>query len=108
MNWTEAVAAMREGHVVRRKSEIWVKTIDAGQPELQGDHWRDGVEHAPIFESGQEGMRLMHAWTPDETAVLVFMGADSKCLCVPDDEHRSATDWIIVNPTATSQENQHG
>jgi hypothetical protein len=96
MNWAQAVARMREGFTVNRQSEMCTRVIDPGRPDLQGEHWRDGLEHAPIVESGQEGARLMHAWTADDKPALVFMGADSKCLFVPDSEHRSANDWVIV------------
>lgn len=95
MNWNEAVSMMKAGHAVRRASESWTKIIDPGRPDLQDEHWRDGIEHAPVIESGQEGCKLMHAWTVDEKPVQVFMGSSSKCLFVPDDEHRSATDWEI-------------
>lgn len=84
MSWPEAVEAMRRGAVVRRKSESTVKLI--GHTD----------EDVPIFEGGEEACRLMHAWTDDERPALVFMGAGSKCLFVPDAEHRMATDWIIV------------
>ena len=66
-----------------------MRVIDLGEPALAGD------EFVPIMESGQEGCRLMHAWTVDEKPVLVFMGSSSKCLFVPDDEHRAATDWEL-------------
>lgn len=95
MTWAEAVEAMLAGHTVRRQSEMWVRTIFPGCPDLQGEHWSDGIEHAPVVESGQEGCRLMHAWTVDEKPAKIFMGANSKCLFVPDDEHRNATDWVI-------------
>lgn len=99
MNWPQAVEAMKAGHAVRRASESVRRLIDPGTPELQGEHWRDGLEHAPVWESGQEGCRLMHAWTVEEKPALVFMGSSSKCLFVPEDEHRNATDWEIeVNP----------
>ncbi len=98
MNGGEAVETMRAGHAVRRRSESWTKVLHAGNPELQGEHWRDGIEHAPVIESGQEGCRLMHAWTVDEKPALVFMGSSSKCLFVPEDEHRNATDWEIETP----------
>lgn len=87
---------MRGGAIVRRKSETYRRVIDAGNPELQGEHWRDGNEHAPVIETGQEGCYLMHAWTDEERPVRIFCGASSKCPFVPDDEHRGATDWIIV------------
>lgn len=103
MNWHQAVQLMKLGHAVRRTSDCTVRVIDPGNPELQGEHWRDGIEHAPIVESGQEGCKLMHAWTVDEKPVQVFMGSSSKCLFVPDDEHRDATDWEIEK-----QEARHG
>jgi hypothetical protein len=95
MNWRDAVEIMKLGHPVRRASEAVTRVIDPGCPDMQGEHWRDGIEYAPILESGQEGCRLMHAWTVDEKPVMVFMGSSSKCLFVPDDEHRTATDWEI-------------
>lgn len=78
MNWEEAVEAMRSGKTVRRRSEAWQKRIADD-----------------IVESGEEGCRLMHAWSVDETPVLVFVGAWSKAHFVPDGEHRSATDWEV-------------
>lgn len=78
MNWSEAVEAMRAGHIVRRRSEMWQKRL--------ADN---------IVESGEEGCRLMHAWSADEKPVLVFFGAGSKSHFVPDDVHRSAVDWVI-------------
>ncbi len=84
MNWPEAVEAMRAGHAVRRKSESLVKVRDDD-----------------IRETGQEGSRLMHAWTADEKPALVFMGSSSKCLFVPDDEDRGATDWVIETNRAS-------
>lgn len=95
MNWNQAVSAMRQGHAVRRLSEMRTKVLDAGNPELQSEHWQDGIEHAPIFESGQEDCKLMHAWTVDEKPVVIFMGSSSKCLFVPEHEDRSATDWVV-------------
>lgn len=80
MNWTDAVAAMLRGHTVRRTSESWRRTRDDGS-----------------IETGQEGMRIVHAWTPGETPTQVFTGADSRCLVVPDDEHRNATDWVVIS-----------
>lgn len=110
MNWDQAVVAMMSGHAVRRLSESWVKVTAPGNPELQGEHWRDGIEHAAIIESGQEGCKLMHAWTLDEKPVQVFMGSSSKCLFVPDAEHRLATDWMIdpefAHPSKSKGENE--
>lgn len=87
MNWAEAVAAMRAGHTVRRRSEMW-------RHQIADD----------IFENGEEGMRLMHAWTADEAPALIFVGALSKVLFVPEDEHRSATDWEIDQARAEGGE----
>lgn len=78
MDWNSAVASMRDGHSVRRKSEAYRR-------QLSDD----------VVETGREGCRLMHAWTADETPALVFMGSLSRQLFVPDDEDRSATDWEI-------------
>ena len=88
MDWNEAVDAMRAGHTVNRRSERWTKVIQ----ESSGS----GLAGAGIQESGQEGCRLMHAWTADEKPALVFMGQWSKCLFVPDDHQRRATNWEIV------------
>jgi hypothetical protein len=87
VNWTEAVECMRAGARVRLKSEMWRKVIDAGDDMNPG-----------IVECGMEGCILAHAWTDDEKPVLVFRGADSGQLFVPEDEHRTATDWVIEPP----------
>lgn len=94
MNWLEAVEAMRQGHIVRRKSEMFRKVIEptkTGEDD-DGHQWAS----AGIIETGQEGCYLAHAWTADEKPAQVFMGASSKVLFVPDGEHREATDWIVV------------
>ena len=95
MNWDQAVQLARMGHIMRRKSEMVERVIDEGNPDSMTGNWRDDAEHAPVIESGQEGFRLMHAWTDTEAPVLVFVGEGSKCLFVPDDEQRGATDWVI-------------
>lgn len=85
MTWPQAVDSMRAGAFVRRKSQMVVSVIsEAGS---------DGPE---IVETGQEGCYLAHAWTDDNKAVRVFMGASSKCLFVPDGEDMEATDWVAV------------
>ena len=33
--------------------------------------------------------------TVDETPALVFMGSGSKCMFVPEDDDRNASDWEI-------------
>lgn len=83
MNWSEAVEAMKKGHHVHRKSEQ--------KRELIGNS--DGI---PIYECGMEASRLVAAWTVDGQSVLVFQGAGSKCMWIPDEEHMSATDWEIA------------
>ena len=83
MNWAEAVTAMQAGHQVQRASEQ--------HRALIGDS--DGV---PIYECGQEPCLLAHAWTADEQPALVFRGARSGELFVPDSEHRNACDWVLV------------
>jgi len=84
MNWNEAVKAMRNGHVVVRESGQVKKRIV-------------GVGSMPIYDIGQEGCLLAVAWSDEETPVMVFMGAMSKALFVPDSDFRSATDWKIIN-----------
>ena len=79
MNWHEAVQAMRAGGIVRKQSEMWRKQLSDR-----------------ISESGAEGCYLAHAWSADEKPALVFMGAISRCLFVPDDDDRKAMDWIVV------------
>lgn len=80
MNWLEAVEAMRAGLIVRRRSEMYTR------------HVRDN-----IFETGMEGCRLLAAWSSESQPVLVFAGAESGVMFVPDAEwHEAATDWEIV------------
>ena len=83
MNWNEAVEAMRKGHIVARDSKKINKRIV-------------GVGSMPIYDLGEEGCFLAVAWSDDESPVRVFMGAMSKVLFVPDSDHRSATDWKIM------------
>lgn len=93
--WALAVAAMKRGAIVRRASECFSRMI---APENDAEHeW----SAAAIYETGQEGCYLAHAWTVDEKAVLVFMGASSKTLFVPDEDHTSANDWIEIDWTET-------
>lgn len=89
MNWIQAVEVAKSGHCLRRLSESESRVIDHGDATI------GGIQGAPIIETGHEGFRLMHAWTADEQPVLIFMGRWSKCLFVPDDEDRNATDWAI-------------
>lgn len=81
MNWNEAVEAMRRGKVVRRVSES-VRTKIA--PD--------------IIETGREPTMLAHAWTVDEQPALIFQGAWTKVLFVPDSDCREATDWVVMEP----------
>lgn len=83
MNWTEAVAAMKTGKHVQRASEQTRNLIGS----------TDGV---PIYECGEEACLLAHAWTDDERPVMVFRGAGSGQLFVPDSEHREANDWLCL------------
>lgn len=97
LTWLQAVDAAQRGHVLRRRSDMWTRVLQAGNPSLQdeGGHWSDDLAHAPVIESGQEGFRLVAAWTHDNKPVTVFQGAGSKCLFVPDSDHLAATDWVI-------------
>ena len=83
MNWTQAVAAMKTGKRVQRASQQRRTLLSAN----------DGT---PVFECGTEPCLLAHAWTDDEKPVLVFRGAESGVLFVPDSEDRGATDWVCV------------
>lgn len=84
MNWQKAVQAMRAGQTVVRRSEQYCRLIDSGE---FGD--------LPVYETGREGYRLMHAWTVDEKPVQVFVGSVSRCLYVPGDEDLTANDWEV-------------
>ncbi len=79
MNWLEAIEVMRSGANVQRRSEQTRKQISPG-----------------VWECGEEPCMLAHAWTVDERPVLVFRGADSGVLFVPDSDDREATDWVVV------------
>lgn len=83
MTWDEAVAAMRAGKSVQRRSLVQRKLIGHS----------DGV---PIYECGTEACRLAAAWSDDECPVRVFQGAGSKAMFVPDEDDRRATDWEIA------------
>ena len=83
MNWGEAVTAMRNGDCVQR-------LCDQSNTLIGHSH---GV---PVYQGGQEPMRLAHAWTGEETPVMIFQGACSRCLFVPDSDHRNAKDWVVV------------
>lgn len=84
MTFVEAITTARQGYSLRRASEMTLTNTGKVTP--------DGT---PILEAGQEGFRVMHAWTVDEVPVQIFVGSGSKCLFVPDDEMRTATDWVI-------------
>jgi hypothetical protein len=71
--------AMRAGRMVRRVSEAVRSKVDDD-----------------IYEEGEEPMMLAHAWTAEDRPALIFMGAYSKCLFVPESDHRDATDWVVV------------
>lgn len=83
MNWSDAIEAMKRGHQVRRVSEQYRRPFG-------------GADGVPIFECGEEPAMLAHAWTYDERPVMVFRGAMSGALFVPDSDHREATDWEVV------------
>lgn len=82
MNWANAVHAMKRGAHVIRSSEQTRKLIGHS----------GGV---PVYECGAEAMRLVSAWTADDAPVMVFQGVGSKVMFVPDEEHMSATDWVV-------------
>ena len=96
LTWEQAVEAMHQGSIVRRASDCYLKLVE-GRREMDPDEDEHEWEVAAVYESGQEGCYLAHAWTADEKPVKVFMGASSKCLFVPDGEHREATDWVVVS-----------
>lgn len=98
MNWEQAVQAMREGHTVSRLSHHKKELI------READESLPGIQGAPIYFVCGESARLMHAWTVDDRPALVFMGYPSRCLFVPDDEHRTATDWVIDPPKISNEE----
>jgi hypothetical protein len=94
LNWQQAVEAMRAGRYVRQASQMYLRCIE---PTSEGDD-EDGHpwSAAGIYESGQEGYYLAHAWSHDDKPVLVFMGASSKMPFVPEGDHFEATDWLVV------------
>ena len=76
--WALAVDAMRQGkHVVRAS-----QSAPPGNP-LNGTFIGVGVE--PV--------RLVAAWTDDQTPTIVFQGAWSKCMFAPEVEDEQANDW---------------
>lgn len=85
MNWTEAVEAMKRGAWVQRKSEQYSILIEEGD--------------TPVYEGGEEAIRLVTAYSEDGSFVRVFQGASSKVLFEPEDRHTTATDW--AEPKAT-------
>jgi hypothetical protein len=95
LTWEQAVEAMRAGKYVRRASEMYLRCIEPtreADPDEDSHPWTE----AGVYESGQEGCYLAHAWTDDNKPVRIFMGAGSRCLFVPDGEHMEATDWVVV------------
>ena len=86
---------MHRGDTIRRESDKVSTIVQYGSPGLQGEHWRDGLQHATTIETVGEGCRLMHAWDVQERAVLVFVGAESGQLFIPSHEDRAATDWDV-------------
>lgn len=71
MTWSEAIEAMRAGLWVERSSGRVSRPLSNG-----------------VVEHDEEACMLAHAWTPDEEPTQVFMGVHSRCLFVPDDDHR--------------------
>lgn len=86
MNWQQALEAMKAGHQVNRRSEMYSRP----SPAFAG---KDGP---PVFECGEEPMRLATAFSADGTFVQVFQGAESRCLFEPSDVHMAATDWEVL------------
>ena len=82
MNWTEAVDQMMAGKAVRRVSES-IRTCVA-------------VGAMPIYDEGVEPTILADATDAGGTRCKVFMGAWSRCLFDPDDNHKAGDDWIVV------------
>lgn len=83
MNWSQAVAAMLRGHNVVRASEQKRQLVGTAP---------DGL---PIYDCGTEPRCVAAAWTTDDRPVMVFQGAETRTLFIPEDEERSATDWEI-------------
>lgn len=95
LNWQQAVEAMRAGQYVRQARQMYLRLIEAPQVDYSEDDPHPWTE-AGIYESGQEGCYLAHAWTDDDKPVRIFMGASSKVPFVPDGDHFEATDWVVV------------
>lgn len=84
MDWKAAVECMKNGAHVQRACEQGRKRVDFGDDEV-------------VHVCGQEPCFLAAAWTADDRPVLVFRGSYSKVDFVPEDEHRSAKDWVVVS-----------
>lgn len=85
MDWCSAVDLMCNGAHVRR-------VIDNGRNILSaGDNL-----NPPIYVMSHEPIFLAAAWSVEDKPVLVFCGLYSKTTFVPDDAHRAAIDWEIV------------
>jgi hypothetical protein len=94
LTWDQALEAMRAGKYVRQASQMYLRCIEPSHEADEDEHpWAT----AGVYESGQEGCFLAHAWTDDNKPVCVFMGASSKCVFVPDGEHFEATDWVVID-----------
>jgi hypothetical protein len=96
MNWTEAVEAMKRGATVQRKSQQYSVLVDSGEDDESGGLFA-GI---PLYECGEEGIRLAMAYTEDGRFVRVFQGESSKVLFEPEDRHTDATDWVEVKEEA--------
>lgn len=95
LNWQQAVDAMRQGKYVRQASQMYLRCIERSReadPDEDSHPWAE----AGVYESGQEGCYLAHAWSDDDKPVRIFMGASSKVPFVPDGEHFEAADWVVV------------
>lgn len=85
MDWGSAVYAMRNGAHVFRSSD--------GRQELLTP--TDELT-PPVYVMSYEPIFLAAAWSVEDEPVLVFCGLYSKTMFVPDDAHRAAIDWEIV------------
>ena len=85
MNWQQAVEAMRSGHQVRRASQQERTLLKA-----------KAIGGLPIYFCGTEAMRLAAAWTDSGRPVMVFQGAGSKSLFIPEVDDTEANDWEIA------------
>lgn len=97
MNWAEAIETMKRGATVQRKSQQYSALADSGEDD--DPEW--SFAGVPVYEGGEEGMRLAVAYTEDGTFVKVFQGASSKVLFEPEDRHTEATDWVEVKEGVT-------